>query len=306
MNKIPVGATIAQAYRFVFAKFFSLLGIVWLPLVILGAGGVLVTRQAAVFSGAMAGRNFSAMGPALMVLIPYYILALLLLLMQIVGITEQALGKRKGSPFFYFNIGRPLWLLAGSMLLLVLVFVGVILAAGLGGALLTLLGALLSGGSRAVSALVLAIGFVAVYLVMIYVLVRLTFLMTPVVVAENRIGLGRAWQLGKGNFWRMFLVLLSILVPVFAIEIIFLFGFLSAGMPPAAPPGASPAQLQAAQAAMQAWSAGVTARMNHYWFVTYPFFLVFSLVLYGLLSGAQAFAYRALVSDHLESAEAFS
>jgi hypothetical protein len=306
MKKIPVGATIAQAYRFVFAKFFSILSIVWLPIVVLGVGGLLVTRQSAIFSGAMAGRNLSALGPALMVLLPFYILALLLILMQIVGITEQALGTRKGSPFFYINVGRPLWLLAGTVLLFVLLFVGVALAAGLGASLLTLLVKLLSGVSRALSVLFLVVGMLAVYLGLIYVTVRLSFLMTPVVVAENRIGLGRAWQLGKGNFWRMFLVLLAILVPVLATEMIFLFGFLFSGMPPAAPPGASPAQLQATQAAMQAWSAGMTARMNHYWFVTYPFFLVISLLLYGLLSGAQAFAYRALVPDHLESAEAFS
>lgn len=136
--------------------------------------------------------------------------------------------------------------------------------------------------------------------------VRFSFLMTPVVVVENRMGLGRAWSLGKGNFWRMFLILLAILVPIFAIEMTFMFGFLFQGLPPTAPPGASPAQLQATQAAAQAWSAAMTARMGHYWYITYPFFIVFGLLFSGLIVGAQAFAYRALVPDHENAAEAFS
>jgi hypothetical protein len=44
--------------------------------------------------------------------------------------------------------------------------------------------------------------------------VRLTFLLPAVVVAEERIGLGRAWELGGGNFWRMFAVVIAVFVPV--------------------------------------------------------------------------------------------
>lgn len=35
MSKIPVGATIAQTYRFVFRDFFKIVSIAWLPLLIL-------------------------------------------------------------------------------------------------------------------------------------------------------------------------------------------------------------------------------------------------------------------------------
>ena len=32
MKKIPVGATIAHAYRFAFGDFLKILGVMWLPL----------------------------------------------------------------------------------------------------------------------------------------------------------------------------------------------------------------------------------------------------------------------------------
>jgi hypothetical protein len=306
MNKIPVGATIAHAYRFAFGKFPALLSIAWLPFAIMVGAGLLVVQQRTLLTAAMVGRNFSGIAPAFLVLGPFYIGIVLLLMMTVVGMTEQALGRRRGSSFFYFTIGRPLWLLTASVLLFVLLFVGIAIAAGLGAALITLLGSLLAGASQTVSMIVTLIGMLAVYLALIYVLVRFSFLMTPVVVAEDRIGLGRAWQLGKGNFWRMFAILLTILVPFFAIEIAFMLGFLFQGLPPTARPGASPAELQAAQAAAQAWSAAMTQRMTLYWYITYPFFVVFSLLFYGLLAGAQAFAYRALVPDHETAAEAFS
>jgi hypothetical protein len=306
MDKIPVGATIAHAYRFAFGKFFALLSIVWLPFAVLIPAGLLMSRQAALLSGAMAGRNLSGMGSTLLVIVPFYIVMLLLLLMQILGMTEQALGRRKGSPYFYFNIGRPLWLLAATVLLFLLVSAGLVVAAFAGGALLGLLTNLLGQSGRAIAIFLLFVGMLAIYLALIYAWVRMAFLMTPVVVAEDRIGLGRAWALGKGNFWRMFLILLAVLMPVFVIQITFMFTFLWQGMPPAAPAAASPAQLQAARAAAEAWNAAMAARMYHYWFITFPFFLVFSILFYGLVSGAQAFAYRSLIPDHEASAEAFS
>lgn len=46
------------------------------------------------------------------------------------------------------------------------------------------------------------------------VVIRMLFFLPPVVVAERRIGLIRAWELGRGNFWRMVAVLLAVLGPV--------------------------------------------------------------------------------------------
>jgi hypothetical protein len=48
----------------------------------------------------------------------------------------------------------------------------------------------------------------------IYMIFRLVFFLPAVVVAENSIGLGRAWQLGGGNFWRIVLVLIAVMLPI--------------------------------------------------------------------------------------------
>jgi hypothetical protein len=48
----------------------------------------------------------------------------------------------------------------------------------------------------------------------LYVIFRWSFFIAPVVVAEGRIGLGRAWQLGRGNFWRIFAILLIVSLPI--------------------------------------------------------------------------------------------
>jgi membrane-anchored glycerophosphoryl diester phosphodiesterase (GDPDase) len=55
---------------------------------------------------------------------------------------------------------------------------------------------------------------IVVTCVLVYSAVRLFFFLPAVVVAENRIGLGRAWSLGGGNFWRIVFVWLLIVVPV--------------------------------------------------------------------------------------------
>jgi hypothetical protein len=47
-----------------------------------------------------------------------------------------------------------------------------------------------------------------------YLALRVLFFLPAVVVAEKRIGIGRAWELGGGNVLRMFGVLVAVLLPV--------------------------------------------------------------------------------------------
>ena len=237
MTKIPVGATIAQAYGFVFGRFFTLLGIVWLSWLVIAVGALFLMRQATVFSTAITMRDFSAIGSVLLVLIPFYLITLILILMQYMGFTEQALGLRKGSPYFYFKLGQPLWLLVLSFLLVILVFIGVGVAMGIAIALLT--GASVAIGGNIAGGLIVSLLAVVLYCAFIYLTVRLTFLLAPAVVAENRIGLKRAWALGKGNFWRMFVIILAVMLPIFIVMGILMFTFLFRGMP-LPPAGADP------------------------------------------------------------------
>src|SRR5215469_11545497 len=107
MSKIPVGATIAGAYRFAFGGFLDVASIVWLPWLALTAAGVLLSSRTLEFSNAIATRDMPAIGGLLTIMVPFYLLSMFLLFMQIAGITEQALGLRTGSRYFYFSVGKP-------------------------------------------------------------------------------------------------------------------------------------------------------------------------------------------------------
>ena len=58
-----------------------------------------------------------------------------------------------------------------------------------------------------------AIGSCVAVFFSIYAAFRLLFFIPAVVAAEDRIGLLHSWQLGGDNFWRIFAVLLLIVIP---------------------------------------------------------------------------------------------
>jgi hypothetical protein len=169
----------------------------------------------------------------------------------------------------------------------------------LGGLLLGALLALIAhlANSTLVSwliALLGGVGVIALWCAYVYALVRLSFLLTPIVVAEPKgFALERSWTLGRGNFWRMFAVLLAIFLPFLILEGIFLFGFMFRGVP-FPPPHASAQQLAAYQAAMNAHVMGLIQQTYHYWYISYPAVIAFMVLFYGMAVGAPCFAYRTL------------
>jgi hypothetical protein len=299
MNKIPVGATIAQGYSFAFGQFFTLLKLMWLPLAImLAVSYFLMPLLMAVMSPGQ-----SPAGGPWFLLPPLYLIFLVLMFAQFVAIAQYALELKTEPGWFTIPLGKPVWRLIGAFLLVLLVMMGAGLLAVLGGALLGglagVFGALTKANMNIVIGFVTVIVMLLVYGAFIYGGVRLTFLLTPVVVAESRIGLGRSWKLGAGNFWRMFIVVLVIFLPLVALELVglrFLPSF------PPIQPGAAPEQVRAA---MMAWELGLFSRMHDYWYVVYPCFGVIMVLFYGMLIGAQCFAYRVLVPAETE-AEAFA
>ncbi len=308
MAKIPVGATIAHAYRFAFGEFLQILGVIWLPFVLGAAGSLLIIRQVVAAMNAITTQNAAAMGSDFLIVLPVYVVAFVFLAMEFAGVTKLALSLQQKPVYFYFSLGKPVWRLIGAYLLVIVIFVVAYIV--------TLIGAVIVGGiSAAVVGVTVGaksvVGIAAIVLVtalitlvffgaMIYGLTRLTFLLAPVVIAEEKIGLGRAWSLGRGNFWRMFVIMLAIMLPVIAIEFAGIFAlwgrdFMALG------PGATPAQFMAAEARIIERSLSY---IRSYWFIVYPLLLAFSAIFLGLICGARAYAYRALVPG--ENAEARS
>lgn len=282
MNKIPVGATIAQAYSFTFIGFFNLLRVAWLPLVL-----VIVSEYFAIANMIALLTNTTnqvVAAPASWLMVTASYVAMLILAMVLIcGIAQSALGQIPSRPF-YFSLGKPVWRLLGAFMLAMLIYIGLIIAATL---IATILSFVIGGGgveSLAISGLM----FVA-YGGVLYSLVRYVFLLTPVVLAENKIGLVRSWRLGSGNFCRMFAILVIVLLPIVLLEILGM-RFVIGSFPPFQP-GTTPAEFQAE---ILTWEMGLFRQMNANWYIVYPVFAVIILLLNSLLISAQVFAYRAI------------
>ena len=223
--KIPFERTIASAYRFAFTNILSIVGIGWFPfllLVALVAGLVmlwlpqlseiwLTINKQADGETLDKSRLLALIGPAIgsyfLIIVAYVVV----LAMVNVGLMRKALGLHPGPVFIFFSLGGQVWRLLGSYLLLMLLAWGVILAFVLGiGGISLLLSKVAAPAQVPVTGLLCVIAFFWFF----YAVVRVTFFIPAVVVAENHIGIRRAWHLGRGNFWRIIGILLIVALPL--------------------------------------------------------------------------------------------
>jgi hypothetical protein len=223
-------------------------------------------------------------------------------------VVRQALGERRGGAFIHFGAGATEFRLFGANLAFVLMMLTVVVIAWIG----ILAAALVAGFvRRAVGALTVEgtpwatilsrsmIAFVlAVLAALVFVLVKLAFLIAPVTVAERRIDLARGWMLTEGNFWRILIVMLATGIPMALISLGLQWAVLGlhAMMPAIAAP----------LLAVPAGPAGALPRLHAIRDVlpiTMGITLFLTPLQYGLTIGAAAAAYRALVPS-LPPAEA--
>ena len=283
--KIPVGKTIAYAYGFTFGNFLTVLGLSWVPLAIMAVAAYFA--MPAYFQGLlamMATQDPSQLVASAGYMFLFTVLAFAGSIMIYVGVARQALGLRTGPAFFYFSLDAAFWKLLiayfVTFLLIMAAMFGFAILAGIIGAGAALLGA---GGVA-----LLALSPVIVIVAALYFLLRLMFFQAPVAVAEGEHVVRRSWSLAKGNVWRIFVVFLGILVPMFILQIVVeiaVFASLSIAMPN---PDASPAE---AAAAMSQMVGQLIALMP----ILAPLGIVFYAAFIGLIISASAFAYRSLV-----------
>jgi hypothetical protein len=301
MNKIPVWHTVARTYGFAFGKYFAILGIIWLPLLIQSAITYALQLPLHDLMAAAAHGQAPMLDPRFARLnLLVQIVALIALTIVSVGITKEVLGIRTGPRFFYAGFGgAELRVVVGyfALLLLFVVFViafvlGLLILAGISA---VIAGQLASPAVKGIAALVIICAGFAVWLALLYAIVRLTFLFLPSTVAEQRIGIARSWELTSGNFWRIFaigvLVFLPLIVAVFVLGLAILgAGYIDFVMHHANDP--------------QAVQQYVMQRMEIF-FQAMPIILVANFfiapVVYGLIIAPAAFAYRALIPAQTES-----
>jgi hypothetical protein len=296
-RKIPVGATIAHAYRFAFRQFLAIAGIMWASYALILLLAFLSRDSFAALSQASATRNMALMQGHWAPLLLHFLVSFLLVFIQMTGLTQFALGERRESPWFYFSLGRPVWRLVGAVFLAVLAIAAVAVCYGLAVLILGLIASLVltSAAGKLVLAFLALLALLGFYGGFIFLLIRFTFLLAPVTIAEQRISVFRAWSLTHRNFWRMFLIVLSLVLPMIAIQVGGMM--MLAGPMPLLPKGAAPEQLAAFHAARAAWQLGFAAKLHSLWFIFYPVSGILYALFYGASCAAQVFAYRKLTEN---------
>jgi hypothetical protein len=218
MDKIPLERTIGDTYRFAFSNILSIFGIAWLPCVVTAAliaavvWWLLPDFAAVDWSSAPDMGHNREVGLALWlkllsVLPPVYLVIYVLFAMITVGIQRKALGLHPGPVFVYFSFGGGVWRLLGGIILAMLLLLLNVLCTE------AVVFATFWAGEHyhlpSVWGLVEAIAVIAGVCWFFYSIVRLLFFLPPAVVAEGGFGLARSWELGRGNFWRIFAIIMA-------------------------------------------------------------------------------------------------
>ncbi len=293
MHKLPVGRTIVDAYRFAFGHLGTIIGLIWLPMVLATLLNFLPE-----LSGSVGETPANSVAASTQILESLAILVLTQLLYAIiyVAVTRQALGLRQGAAIVHFALGPPEFRMFGATLLFLLLTIGCALALLMLLAVIGSLAAMQNGNVFvALPSVVVALGGC---FALVYALVRLGYLLAPVTIIENRVDLGRGWTLTRDNFWRIFLVMLAILLPLGILETGTMMTLMGKELVAALPAvGSSEAVVQHHMALME---EVIRRHMPQILFVS----LILAPFNLGLTISASVFGYRALAPDGQRGAKA--
>lgn len=293
MKKLPVGQTIAEAYRFTFAGLERVIAAIWLPVILLtmldyfSRGPYLATAAAAMESG-----DTARLGPAAVTQLGVAIVGLVLQAVIAVAICREILTPPEHRSWLRFSLGSAEFRVLGGtfgvgVLMGIVMVIFVITGMILGGSLAGVVPA--NAMPRDAQALGMAVLLGLLFSpLLIYVFVRLGGLIVPAAVLDGGFGLERSWQLLKNNVWRLVLVSLAAVIPIMLVYLVLQVLILgpeafSAQMGMG---GDKPEQMRQMAEAMRL-TADHLPLLKGLDFVIAPF-------LYGLACSAPVFAYKAL------------
>jgi hypothetical protein len=281
MTKLPMGSTIRHAYTFTLSELGTIIGLCWLPLVLIA---ILQFLPYAFGGDPMApAENATAQGRHGLENLFSSLLMILLYAIAYVPVTRLALGLRQGPAIVHFALGLPEFRVFGALLLYFLVIFAMAIGIGVLGLAAGTVTA--TTGKNPIAGFVLALVILAAVFGFIYAIVRLGFLIVPVAVAENQISLTRAWTLTRGNFWRIFGSLAAVLVPLYLLHLGGMIALVGPGL--FAP---LPSNTALAEQALATRFALVGQHMPAYLGLT----LILAPFNLGLGIGAAAYGYKAL------------
>ena len=300
MKQIPVWRTIGAAYGFAFENLATIVGFVWLPLVLLFAGEYFaVSHYFDAVLAALASGNRVALNGGLAGLLVFRMFALLIEAVIAVPVMRFALGLGTRPKAFHFALGpAELRLFAGLVAISIVVQlvslpgqIALRLLAGhradLAAAVPPFLG--ISPVACAQIGVLACTGFWALFVA--YVGVRLSFFVAAVIVAEKKLDLVTAWSLLRGNNWRSLFVVLAVGAPVWLVYLAIQISLVGSAIYLPATDIVLPVASQ--------FAAGLAASQMHrilHWLpLVYAIWFAIEPLALGLMSGAAAAAYRALV-----------
>jgi hypothetical protein len=270
VRRLPVLAVIRESYAFTFGHLGAIIGLIWLPMVIATVGDFFVTQHyGRQVSQAMAAGNPGAAGPAVLIQLGFFLVRLLLYAVMYVPVAQLALGQRQGGVVAHFAFGAREWRMFRALLGLTVLFFISVMA-------LTVLAA--GAGAVTPQSLLSEVAGLLFLFGIVYVGLRMGFLVPAIVVAEEGPALTRAWIVSAGNFWRLFAVLLGALGPLLLllglVLLMLIYGSLDTSKPPT----------------MEAVSAAASANLP----LTMGAQFLVAPLLIGLFAGASVFSWRAL------------
>jgi hypothetical protein len=213
ITRIPVLATIRDAYAFAFSHLGGVIGLIWVPMVVMTVSGFFAfQRYYTDLIDALASGNAANLGPSMLLMLGYFILALLLQAMMVVTVLQLAQGTRKPAILPHFAFGAP----ERRMFAAFLAFAGTVLVLILP-ALVAEKMLLTLAGPRVPDMVGNVLLVLSVYGIVLLAIPRFLALLPAIAAFEETPALRRAWSLSTGNFWRLLAILLAIFVPIFAV-----------------------------------------------------------------------------------------
>ena len=299
MGTIPVGQSIGGAYGFLFRRFLTILSLSWLPAAIYAVGrlGFLWHVEPDIFAAVDARTHPSIF--VCLIALGYVLFAVLMKAVVALPLNRDALDMRDQPVLARFVIGVREVRLFAAYIRIVLILIALIIAlvAGVIGVTIGAKWALAQGVPVAgwpVLKIVHVVASVSAILIFLFVALRLSFLIAPVAAVEDSARLWRAWALSAGNFWRMLVVFLALVVPLLILVSIGEYAVMGTALHDAARIAITEHNHGAILAAvLQHGPALVTIAA------------IFLVIANALFAGAAATAYRALVPQPRRETEVY-
>jgi len=215
MNKIPVGQTIAAAYRFAFVGLEKVIALIWLPIITLTVVGYFSeSRYLAAMAAAIDSGDQTRVLPVAVSQLGFAFITIVLQAVIAVAIVREILKPLDRPQWLRFSLGGAEFRVVGAMF-------GVGLLAALAAVILMIAGSILGGmlplpGLAPAQKAIGMAGLLGLLLspLLIYMFVRVAGLIVPAATIDGGFGMERSWLLLKGNVGRLFVVTVAAGLPV--------------------------------------------------------------------------------------------